>query len=135
MDTVFTADHILSIQQLCCQYLLEYERKQDIYRSIVACHPLITSASSAPEICEKSDDSNDKSDDDSISPTVEEEEFNLPWISSGQLDHAISAWSDRCEESYIDVEDGKEICAPTIHQKRYLLVTAYLLTPTSTIFS
>ena len=102
LDVIFTADHVLTIQQLSSQYLLEYDRKQEMVRSVVSCR-------AAPATRDSSTTENDNrgiSDSDDNSGIEEPESPELPWMSSVELDRVISTWLDDCCESYIDMEEG-----------------------------
>ena len=94
LDAIFTTDHLLSIQQLSCQYCLEYERKQDIIKCIISCkisnllRPLETNSSGRPGTVKSS-----------VS-------VSTPWISSEDFGEVLIIWADDSEESMIEVEEG-----------------------------
>jgi hypothetical protein len=100
LDIIFTADQILDIQQLSCQYTLEYERKRELVKCVVSC-----SGSTRLLNNNTANDSNinteSMQDDD-----ADEAATVLPWISYGEIEYMISIWADDSVDSYIDAEQG-----------------------------
>lgn len=85
----------MDIQQLICQYLLEYERKNEIVKRVISC-------TAAPPFTIDCTDENNSSVND-------EEDETLPWLNSASIDEVISKWIDNYENSYIDIEQGREM--------------------------
>lgn len=100
LDVIFTADHVLSIQQLSNQYILEYERKQDIVKSVISCQ-----ASSV--IPNDGNSDNNWVENTDYSWKKNSESCSLPWVTSEEINQITLIWRDDCEESYIDVGEGK----------------------------
>lgn len=97
LDAIFTTDHLLSIQQLSCQYCMEYERKQDIIKCIITCkvsnllRPLKVDSRGGSE----------------RSQTVKSSgSGSTPWISSEDIGEVVLIWADDSEESMIQIEEG-----------------------------
>lgn len=95
VDIIFKPDHILDIQQLICQYLLEYERKNEIVKRVISC------TATPPSTIDSTDENNSIVNDD--------EDETLPWLNSESIDEVISKWIDDCDNSYIDIEQGREM--------------------------
>lgn len=98
-DAIFTVDHVLSIQQLSSHYLLEYERKKGIVKSII-------SADFNP--AEHDHDSVEEDDVVASDKSSSLSSIPLPWIKSEEIDKIISTWGDDSDQSIIDTEAGNQ---------------------------
>ena len=103
MEAIFTVDHVLSIQLLSSHYLLEYERKKEIVKSVISC--VISTDANPVEYIDgvavaENEIGSDKGSVSSIS---------LPWIKSEEVDKIISIWGDDSDQSIIDTEAGKDL--------------------------
>lgn len=97
LDAIFTTDHLLSIQQLSCQYCMEYERKQDIIKCIISCR--VSNLMRPLEI--------DSRGGSESSQTVKSSgSGSAPWISREDIGEVVSIWADDSEESMIEIEEG-----------------------------
>lgn len=97
LDAIFTTDHLLSIQQLSCQYCIEYARKQGIIKCIISCK--ISNLLRPLEVDSRS--SGGWSDTMKSSGSA-----STPWISSEDIGEVLSVWPDDSEESMIEKEEG-----------------------------
>jgi hypothetical protein len=103
LDAIFTVDHVLSIQLLSSHYLLEYERKKEIVKSVISC-VISTDANPAEHVDGLSDA------DDAVRS---DEGYNLgsisvPWIKSEEIEKIISIWGDDSDQSIIDTDAGND---------------------------
>ena len=71
-DAIFTVDHVLDVQQLQSQFMLEYQRKQDLIESLTSI-PAPVDNMQGPMILLNSD-----------------------------IDSCMTNWDDGCEQSFID---------------------------------
>ena len=85
-------------------FVLEYERKQDIVKSVISCRASSVSSNSLSEY-----NTNNKEEGRHHSQIEDSESFLLPWITSEEMDKVIAIWRDDCEESFIDMEEGKKL--------------------------
>jgi hypothetical protein len=103
LEAIFTVDHVLSIQLLSSHYLLEYERKKEIVRSVISC--VISNDASPAENMNglaNTDDAVGSDRGNSLSS------ISLPWIKSEEIDKIISIWGDDSDQSIIDTEAGND---------------------------
>lgn len=97
LDAIFTTDHLLSIQQLSCQYCIEYARKQEIIKCIISCK--ISNLLRPREV--------DSSSSGGRSDTIKSSGSAItPWISSEDIGEIQLIWPDDSEESMIEKEEG-----------------------------
>ena len=101
LDVIFTADHVLSMQQLSNSYILEYERKQDIVKGVISC----TSEGIFSSV--ENDDGRDTLGNEQTSNSSNHcVSTNPPWLSSKEIDEVTTIWGDESRESYIETEEG-----------------------------
>ena len=101
LDVIFTADHVLSMQQLTNSYILEYERKQEIVKGVISCTSV--GILSSEEI---DDGRNSRGENKASTDSNKCLSTDPPWLSSKEIDDVITIWSDDSQESYIETEEG-----------------------------
>lgn len=102
VDTIFTVDHIIDIQELISQYLLEYERKQNIIKCIISCNVSDIFFHSSLDY----NLNTEVQSDENITEIDQDDTTQLPWIKSDIVSQVMNIWGDASEESYIDTQQG-----------------------------
>ena len=84
-------------------FVLEYERKQDLVRSVISCR-----ASSSSNCLSDADTYNKGESSNNLRMEDSPESFLLPWIPSEEIDKITAVWRDDSEDSFIDMEEGEK---------------------------
>lgn len=93
------------MQQLSNHYILEYERKQDIVKSVISCSSIGILSSAEIDSGTSTLGSNDASKNMNQCLRTDP-----PWLRCQEIDQVIMIWSDDSQESYIETEEGNRYC-------------------------